>query len=113
MTEQALEQAAAPVLAAILEDLHAYASQELTHLGNTMPALLRSASQDVQDAFTTLEQRYHALIARIDAHRNGQVPPGFTAAPTTAPTSTPSSTASKPNSPTAASTATDTTTTAK
>lgn len=100
MTEQAIETAAAPLLAAVLEDLHQYASTELEHLGNTMPALLRSASTDVQAAFATLEARYHGLVARIDAHRNGLVPPGFTPAPTEAPaTSTSTSTASTPPSP--------------
>jgi hypothetical protein len=89
MSEQAaaqiIGQIAAPVVAALLEDLHTAASAEITRLEATMPQRIQAAETDVQNWTNELVGAFHGLVARIDGARtNVQTAtiPGPTAAPT-------------------------------
>jgi hypothetical protein len=95
-------QIAAPVVAALLEDLHAAASAEITRLEAAAPARITAAEQDVQNWANDLKTTLHGLVARIEGARanlTAATQPGPTAAettsstdasaPTTAPTTTP------------------------
>lgn len=88
MSEQAIAgvvgQIAAPVVAALLEDLHSAASAEITRLEATMPGRLASAEQDVQNWTNELVGAYHGLVARIDSAR-GNVTAAVTPPATPAP----------------------------
>lgn len=99
-------QIAAPVVNALLEDLHSAASTEITRLEASMPQRLASAEQDVQDWTGDLLGTLHRLVGRIDGARGNLTAatiPGptvaetgtstTTSAPTTAPTSTTPTTA--------------------
>lgn len=84
-------QIAAPVVAALLEDLHAAASAEITRLEAALPERLASAEQTVQDYAHDLIGTLHGLVARIEGARgnlNAATTPGPTAAETTTSTGT-------------------------
>lgn len=84
-------QIAAPVVAALLEDLHAAASAEITRLEATMPQRIASAEQTVQDWTADAARTFHGLIARIEGARanvGAAVQPGPTVAATTGSTGT-------------------------
>lgn len=73
MTEQAIAgaaaQIAAPVVAALLEDLHTAASAEITRLEATMPPRIQAAETDIQNWTNELVGAFHGLVARIDSAR--------------------------------------------
>ena len=94
-------QIAAPVVAALLEDLHSAASAEITRLEASMPQRLASAEQDVQDWTGDLLGTLHRLVARIDGAR-GNVTTATTPGPTAAVTGTSTATSATATAPTTA-----------
>ena len=88
MTELAgvAAQIAAPVVTALLEDLHTAAAAEITRLEASMPARIAAAETAVQDWATDLLGTLHGLIARIDGAR-GNVTAATTPAAVTPPAS--------------------------
>ena len=96
-------QIAAPVVAALLEDLHSAASAEITRLEASIPGRLTSAEQDVQDWTGDLLGTLHRLVARIDGAR-GNVAAAVTPGPTGAGTGTSTAASATAAGPTAATT---------
>ena len=88
-------QIAAPVVAALLEDLHQAASAEISRLEAAMPARIDAAEQDVQDWAIDLKNTLHGLVARIQGARNN-VTTATTAGATDADTATSSATSTAP-----------------
>lgn len=83
-------QIAAPVVSALLEDVHAYASAEFERLAKTLPPRLDAAEQDVQDWAHDAHDLGQRLMARLDQARGNltsAVTPGPTAAETATSTS--------------------------
>lgn len=68
------EQAAAPLVAAVLGDLKTYTGAEIAHLEQQLPELLANADQDVKDAIGAILVRVHGIAARIEQHLHGVVP---------------------------------------
>jgi hypothetical protein len=95
-------QIAAPVVSALLEDLHRGFSSDVGHLEATMPAELKAADQRVQDWARALLGALHGGIARIEGARAN-----VTAATTPGPTGAETATSTGTSAPT---TATSTTT---
>lgn len=60
---------AAPVIHALLEDLHTAASAEITRIEAAMPPRIDAAETSVQDWATDLLGTLHGLVARIDSAR--------------------------------------------
>jgi len=91
MSEQAIASAAAqiaaPVVSALLEDLHAAASAEITRLEASMPLRIGAAEKDVQDHVADLHATLHRLVARIEGAR-ANVTTATTPGPTAAETGT-------------------------
>lgn len=72
-----VEQVAAPVVAAILEDLHATASAAITRVEQAAPARLEAAETDVKDWAKGLLGELHAVVAHIAQHRSNLGTPAF------------------------------------
>lgn len=93
MTEQAISaaaQIAAPVVTALLEDLHQAASTEIALLEATLPDRITAAEVSVQNWVNHATAAFHGLIARIDGARgNVTAVAGPVAVPAPAPTATP------------------------
>lgn len=108
MSEQAVAgivgHIAAPVVAALLEQLHVAASAEIERLEATMPQRIAAAEQDVQDWTGDLMHTLHGLVARIDGARSN-VQAATTAGPTVAETATSTSDSATPTAPTGSTTA--------
>jgi hypothetical protein len=97
MTE--VEQAEAAAITAILEELHQFASEEITRLEAAMPQRLAAAEQTVQDWAHDAVGALHSFVARIDSHRGAPSAPSTTTPGPARPaassaTTTPASTAS-------------------
>jgi hypothetical protein len=88
-------QIAAPVVSALLEELHQTASAEITRLEATMPARIEAAEQTVQDWTSDLIGAYHRLVAHIDSARSN-VTAATNPGPTAADTATSSATSTAP-----------------
>jgi len=83
-------QIAAPVVDALLEDIHAFASAGYERLTKTLPPRLDAAEQDIQDWAHEAHQFIQHVMARLDAARGNltsAVTPGPTAAETATSTS--------------------------
>lgn len=96
---------AAPVVAALLEELHQLASAEIEKAEATIPARLEAAEQQVQDYAADLVGAFHRLVAHIDQARSN-VTDATTVGPTVAETATSTSDSATPTAPTASTTAT-------
>lgn len=97
----AAAQIAAPVVAALLEDLHTAASAEITRLEAALPERLTSAEQTVQDYAHDLIGTLHGLVARIEGAR-GNLNAATTPGPTAVETATSTSGSATPTVPTTA-----------
>lgn len=93
-------QIAAPVVAALLEDVHAYVSTEAARIAAAAPKRLDAAEQEIQDWAHDAADLAQRVMARLDSAR-GNLTAAETAtstsasAPTTAPTAA-TTTATKP-----------------
>lgn len=92
-------QIAAPVVAALLEDLHAAASAEIARLEATMPARIDAAETEIQTWTGDLIGAYHRLVAHIDNARTN-VTAATVAGPTAAGTGTSTATSATATAPT-------------
>lgn len=93
-------QIAAPVVNALLEDVHAYAAAEFERLAKTLPPRLDAAEQDVQDWAHDAHDLGQRLMARLDQARGNltsAVTPGPTAAETATSTGTSATTTAPAN----------------
>lgn len=100
-------QIAAPVVDALLEDIHAFASAGYERLTKTLPPRLDAAEQDIQDWAHEAHDLAQRVMAKLDQARGNltsAVTPGPTAAETATSTGTSATTtapaSTKPTTPT-------------